>query len=291
VRLATVRLDDQQVAVRVDGDTVVELGAPDVGAVLERRGWRSWAASAEGPRHPAALVDYAPLVPRPSKIICVGLNYRSHILEMGRELPAHPTLFTKFADTLLGARDDLVLPVVSDEVDWEAELGFVIGAPVRWASTEEAATAIAGYTVVNDVSMRDWQWRSTQWLAGKAFDATTPVGPWLVTPDEVDHAADLALRCEVDGQVMQSSRTSDLLFTPADLVAYISQFTTLHPGDLIATGTPGGVGAARSPKVFLQTGQVLRTVIEGVGECVNRCVAEQAGAVTDGRPALAEQRR
>jgi acylpyruvate hydrolase len=237
-------------------------------------------------------VDYAPLVPRPSKIICVGLNYRSHILEMGRELPEHPTLFTKFADTLLGARDDLVLPVVSDEVDWEAELGFVIGAPVRWASTEEAAAAIAGYTVVNDISMRDWQWRSTQWLAGKAFDATTPVGPWLVTPDEVDHAADLALRCEVDGQVMQSSRTSDLLFTPADLVAYISQFTTLHPGDLIATGTPGGVGAARTPKIFLQPGQVLRTVIEGVGECVNMCVAEQPDAVTDGRqPALAEQRR
>jgi acylpyruvate hydrolase len=218
------------------------------------------------------------------------LNYRSHILEMGRELPAHPTLFTKFADTLLGARDDLILPVVSDEVDWEAELGLVIGAPVRWASTEEAATAIAGYTVVNDVSMRDWQWRSTQWLAGKAFDATTPVGPWLVTPDEVDHAADLALRCEVDGQVMQSSRTSDLLFTPADLVAYISQFTTLHPGDLIATGTPGGVGAARNPKIFLQPGQVLRTVIEGVGECVNRCVAEQPDAVTGGIPALAEQR-
>jgi acylpyruvate hydrolase len=291
MRLATVRLGDRDVAVRVDGDVLVELGAPDVGAVLERRGWRSRAAAADGPRHSAALADYAPLVPRPSKIICVGLNYRSHILEMGRELPAHPTLFTKFADTLLGAHDDLVLPVVSDEVDWEAELGVVIGAPVRWASPEEAATAIAGYTVVNDVSMRDWQWRSTQWLAGKAFDATTPVGPWLVTPDEVDHAADLALRCEVDGQVMQSSRTSDLLFTPADLVAYISQFTTLHPGDLIATGTPGGVGAARSPKVFLQPGQVLRTVIEGIGECVNRCVAEQPGTVADSRPALAEQRR
>jgi acylpyruvate hydrolase len=291
MRLATVRLDDRQVAVRLDGDTVVELDAPDVGAVLERPGWWSGAAEADGPRHSAALVAYAPLVPRPSKIICVGLNYRSHILEMGRELPAHPTLFTKFADTLLGAGDDLVLPAVSDEVDWEAELGVVVGVPVRRASTAEAAAAIAGYTVLNDISMRDWQWRSTQWLAGKAFDASTPVGPWLVTPDEIDHAADLALRCELDGQVMQSSRTSDLLFTPADLVAYISQFTTLHPGDLIATGTPGGVGAARNPKIFLQPGQVLRTVIEGVGECVNRCVAEQPGVVTDALPALAEQRR
>ncbi len=208
---------------------------------------------------------------------------------MGRELPAHPTLFAKFADTLLGARDDLVLPAVSEEVDWEAEPGVVVGAPVRRASTAQAAAAIAGYTVLNDVSMRDWQWRTTEWLSGKAFEATTPVGPWLVTPDEVGDAADLALRCEVDGRVMQSSRTSDLLFRPADLVAYVSRITTLRPGDLIATGTPGGVGVARTPRVFLAPGQVLRTVIEGVGECVNTCVAERPGAVT--AAALAEQRR
>jgi acylpyruvate hydrolase len=291
VRLATVRLGDRHAAVRIDGDTAVELDAPDVGAVLARPAWATWAAEADGTRHPAAAVDYAPVVPRPSKILCVGLNYRSHILEMGRELPTHPTLFAKFADTLLGARDDLVLPVVSNEVDWEAELGVVIGVTVRRASADEAAAAIAGYTVVNDVSMRDWQWRTTQWLSGKAFEATTPAGPCLVTPDEVDHARDLALRCEVDGRVMQSSRTSDLLFTPVDLVAYISQITTLRPGDLIATGTPGGVGAARQPKVFLAPGQVLRTVIEGVGECVNTCVAEEAGARAGERRALAEQPR
>src|SRR5205807_3411319 len=223
VRLATIRLGDRTAAVRVEGDTAVELGVPDVRAVLERGEWRSWAAAIDGPRHPSAAVDHAPLVPNPSKILCVGLNYRSHILEMGRELPTHPTLFAKFADTLMGARDDLVLPAVSDEVDWEAELGVVIGAPVRRASSAEAAAAIAGYTVLNDVSMRDWQWRTAQWLSGKAFEASTPVGPWLVTPDEVGDAADLALRCEVDGMVMQSSRTSDLLFRPADLVAYISQ--------------------------------------------------------------------
>jgi acylpyruvate hydrolase len=292
VRLATVRAGGgRTAAVRLEGDAAVELGVPDVRAVLERPGWRAWAASVDGRRHPAAGLDHAPLVLTPSKILCVGLNYRSHILEMGRELPTHPTLFAKFGDTLMGACDDLVLPAVSDEVDWEAELGVVVGAPVRRASIEEAAAAIAGYTVLNDVSMRDWQWRTAQWLSGKAFEASTPVGPWLVTPDEVGDAADLALRCEVDGVVMQSSRTSDLLFGPADLVAYISQMTTLRPGDLIATGTPGGVGAARTPKVFLAHGQVLRTVIEGIGECVNTCVAERQTSPLGAGGTLAEGRR
>lgn len=195
---------------------------------------------------------------------------------MGRELPQHPTLFAKFANTLLGARDDIVLPAVSNEVDWEAELGVVIGAPVRRANVAQAAAAIAGYTVINDVSMRDWQWRTGEWLQGKAFEASTPVGPWLVTGDEVGDAADLELRCEVDGEVMQRSRTSDLLFSPADIVAYISQVTTLEPGDLIATGTPGGVGAARDPKVFLQPGQKVRVTVDGLGECVNICIEEHA---------------
>ena len=291
MRLATIRLDGGTAAVRVDGDVLVELGAPDVRAVLERPDWRRRAAAAGGPRHPAETAEYAPVVPSPSKIICVGLNYRSHILEMGRELPSHPTLFAKFPDTLTGARDELVLPAESEEVDWEAELGVVVGAPVRRASTAEAAAAIAGYSVVNDVSMRDWQWRTAQWLQGKMFEASTPVGPWLVTGDEVDEAADLAIGCDVDGAVMQSSRTSDLLFGPAELVAYVSRITTLRPGDLIATGTPGGVGAARSPKVFLAPGQVLRTVIEGIGECVNVCVAEGTGTATGAGAALAEGRR
>ncbi|MQA12560.1 MAG: 2-hydroxyhepta-2,4-diene-1,7-dioate isomerase, partial [Pseudonocardiaceae bacterium] len=161
------------------------------------------------------------------------------------------------------------------QIDWEVELGVVIGTPVRRASPQQADAAIAGYTVINDVSMRDWQRRTAQWLQGKAFEASTPVGPTLVTGDTLNNAADLELRCEVDGHVMQRSRTSDLLFTPADIVAYISQITTLLPGDLIATGTPGGVGAARDPQTFLQPHQVLRTTIEGIGECLNTCVAEK----------------
>ena len=231
---------------------------------------------------PAAAADFAPLVPRPGKVLCVGLNYRAHIIETGRELPEYPTLFAKFADTLLGARDDLVLPSVSDRVDWEVELGVVIGSPIHRAAEDEAAAAIAGYTVINDVSMRDWQYRTVQWLQGKMFERSTPVGPYLVTPGEVGSAADLEVRCEVDGVVMQQSRTSDLLFSPARIAAYASQAVTLRPGDLIATGTPGGVGEHRKPRVCLRPGNVLRTWIEGLGECVNHCVPEKNGREKNG---------
>jgi acylpyruvate hydrolase len=224
---------------------------------------------------PVADADFAPVVTNPSKIICVGLNYRTHIIETGRELPEYPTLFAKFPETLMGANDDLAIPAVSEKVDWEVELAVIIGAPVYRASAAEARTAIAGYATSNDVSMRDWQRRTLQWLAGKMFSRTTPVGPYLVTADEVDHAADLEIRCEVDGQVMQQARTSDLLFKPADVVAYVSQAITLNPGDLLLTGTTGGVGDARKPPVYLRPGQVLRTYVEGLGECVNHCVPEK----------------
>ncbi len=273
MKLATIRTASGTTAVRIEGGQAVEVGAADVGELLRRDGWADDAATASGARHELADLAYAPLVPSPRKVICVGLNYRSHILEMGRELPTYPTLFAKFASSLLGANDDIVLPSVSDQVDWEAELGVVIGAALRRASPAQAAAAIAGYTIVNDVSMRDWQWRTSEWLQGKAFEASTPVGPWLVTPDEVD-AGHLDLRCDVDGDSRQRANTSDLLFPPAEIAAYISQFTTLEPGDLIATGTPGGVGAGRDPKMFLAGGQTLVTAIEGLGELRNACVTE-----------------
>ena len=224
---------------------------------------------------PAAEADFAALVTRPSKVICVGLNYRTHIAETGRELPQYPTLFAKFADTLMGANDDLAIPAVSEKVDWEVELAVAIGTPVYRASAAEALAAIGGYATSNDVSMRDWQRRTLQWQAGKMFEHSTPVGPYLVTPDEVDHARDLEIRCEVDGQVMQQARTSDLVFTAADIVAYASQAITLRPGDLLLTGTTGGVGDARKPPVYLKPGQVLRSYVEGLGECLNHCVAEK----------------
>jgi acylpyruvate hydrolase len=277
MRFATIRTVDGTSAARLDGDVLLALDAAEVGELL--------AAGGQGPGRPregaapvpVAEADFAPVVPRPSKVICVGLNYRAHIAETGREPPEYPTLFAKFADTLLGARDDLVLPSVSERVDWEAELGVVIGRPLYRATPEQAAAAIAGYTVVNDVSMRDWQRRTSQFLAGKMFEHSTPAGPYLVTPDEVGNAEDLDIGCEVDGVVMQQARTSDLLFGAAEIAAYASQVITLRPGDLIATGTPGGVGDARKPPVYLRPGNVLRTWIEGIGECVNHCVAEKAG--------------
>ncbi len=277
MRFATIRTADGTTAARLDGEVLVPLAAADVTALLAGGDPAAVPQRPGAAPVPASEASFAPLVPQPSKIICVGLNYRAHILETGRELPQYPTLFAKFAGTLLGPRDDLVLPGISERVDWEAELGVIIGRPLYRASREEAAAAIAGYTVTNDVSMRDWQRRTLQWLAGKMFERSTPVGPYLVTGDEVGDAADLEVRCEVDGVVMQQSRTSDLLFGPADIAAYASQAITLLPGDLLLTGTPGGVGDARKPPVYLQPGQLLRTVIERLGECVNSCVAEKAG--------------
>ncbi len=217
MRFATIRTPDGTTAARLDGDVLVPLDADDVGelltgALLTEPGGPAAAERGGAAPVPAAGASFAPLIPRPAKVLCVGLNYRAHILETGRELPEYPTLFAKFAQTLLGSHDDLVLPAVSDRVDWEVELAVVIGRPIYRASPDEAAAAIAGYTVSNDVSMRDWQRRTLQWLQGKMFERSTPVGPYLVTGDEVGDATDLEVRCEVDGTVMQQSRTSDLLF-------------------------------------------------------------------------------
>jgi acylpyruvate hydrolase len=280
MRLATVRTADGTRAARLEGDRLLLLRAPDVGVLLvtTNPASRLDTVMALETTGEIAFTDasFAPLVPHPEKIFCVGLNYRAHILEMSRELPDYPTLFAKFASGLIGAHDDLVLPSVSKAVDWEVELGVVIGRRIRRATLEQAHDAIAGFTVVNDISMRDWQARTTQYLQGKAFDASTPVGPVLVTGDEIGDAVDLEVRCELDGIVMQRGRTSDLLFGPTAVVSYISQFATLSPGDLISTGTPGGVGTGRDPQVFLEPGQVLTTAIEGIGSCVNRCVPEES---------------
>ncbi len=274
MRLATIRTDAGFAAARVDDTDAVEIDAPDVGVLLADPDWRNRAERATGPRHDLIDLNYAPLIPRPEKIICVGLNYRNHILEMGRELPDHPTLFAKYASSLVGAFDDIVLPRVSTMVDWEAELAVIIGAPARHVSVEDAPRAIAGYSVLNDVSVRDYQNRTLQWLQGKTFESSTPLGPELVTLDEFDDPSSLEMTCEVEGQQMQQALTSDLVFGPAALISYMSDIFTLMPGDVIATGTPGGVGHARTPPRYLQDGEVVVTRIAGVGECRNRCRAE-----------------
>jgi acylpyruvate hydrolase len=280
MRLATTRRPDgTTAAARLDGDELVLLPHPSVVALLTERGWREAAAAATGERVALAGADLAPTV-RPTKVFCVGWNYRSHIEEMGRPLPEYPTLFVKVPDTLTGPYDDLVVPKASSAVDWEVELGVVIGTPARRVDRAAAAACIGGYTVVNDISMRDWQNRTPQFDQGKNFEASTPVGPFLVTSDELGDpeergTVDLEVTCRVDGETMQRGRTCDLLFKPADIVSYVSQFTTLHPGDLIATGTPAGVGAGRDPKVFLAPGQVLETAIEGIGTCRNLMVEDK----------------
>jgi acylpyruvate hydrolase len=276
VKLLTFRTPEGTRAGRVEGDEVVALPFADVGELLAA-GALDEAGGLNGARHPLAGLDLAPVVARPGKVICIGLNYASHAAEIGAETPSHPTVFAKYAEALIGAADPILLAPESSKVDWEVELAFVIGRSARRVPAERAVDHIAGYTILNDVSMRDWQFRTGQFLQGKTFEATTPVGPWLVTGDELD-PADLAVRCLVDDEVVQEGRTSDLVFAPAELVAYLSTILTLQPGDLIATGTPSGVGMGRTPERYLQPGQVVRTEIEGIGAMVNRCEAEAVAA-------------
>ncbi|GHD07956.1 fumarylacetoacetate hydrolase family protein [Zhihengliuella salsuginis] len=265
-------------AVGVGHGAFVPLDAPDLGALLAGSDWRqrvdvARASGAAPVRLDEDGVRIGPLVPRAGKVICCGLNYADHITEMGRDLPEYPTLFAKFADTLTGPADDIAVSA-SAQVDWEAELGVVVGRTLTDADETEAEAAIAGYTVANDISMRDWQRRTLQWFQGKAFDATTPVGPVMVTPEEVEStrfAGDgFTVRGYVNGDLVQEGRTRTLVFGPARLLSYISRFTTLRPGDLVLTGTPGGVGMGMEPPRFLRDGDVVATEIDGIGRLENR---------------------
>lgn len=271
MRLATLRTPQGTRAVRVDPNGYCDLGYSDVGQLLAEPDWRARAESAAGTARPVDAADLAPVVGDPGKIICVGLNYRTHILEMGRELPAHPTLFAKFSDSLIGAHDDIVLPPESAEMDWEVELAVILGATVRRADADQAEAAIAGFSVLNDVTARDWQYRTKQWLQGKTFEATTPLGPGLITPDDLDGGATPAvtITATVDGEMVQKAQTSDLVFGAVDLVRYVSAIVPLRPGDVIATGTSGGVGHARTPPRYLTDGMRLVTEIDTIGATEN----------------------
>jgi acylpyruvate hydrolase len=276
MKLATFRHEAGTVAVSVEADgSYVELGHPDVGSLLADGAWRVAAEDRTGTRHDPDSGTLAPVVPRPGKIVCIGLNYRYHIIEMGRDVPTHPTLFAKYPEALVGPTDDIVAAEESGAMDWEAELAIVIGQRVRRASPEQARDAIAGFSAFNDVTMRDWQYRSTQWLQGKTFESTSPFGPVLVTPDELPGSFEPRLRiaCLVNGVKMQEANTSDLVFGPIELVQYVSTIISLNPGDVITTGTPGGVGHAQTPPVHLAPGDVLVTQIESIGELRNAVVA------------------
>ncbi|GAA5156516.1 fumarylacetoacetate hydrolase family protein [Amycolatopsis dongchuanensis] len=214
-------------------------------------------------------VYLCPVVPRPDKIICVGLNYLTHVGETGRDLPDYPVMFTKFASSLIGPRDDILLPAESSQVDYEAELAVVIGRAGRRIPRDQAAEHILGYTVANDVTMRDYQYKTHQWLQGKTWDHSTPLGPYLVTPEEADVSA-AGIRTIHNGRKLQDSDTSRLIFDIPTLIATVSDFTTVLPGDVILTGTPGGVGYRRDPQVFLHDGDEITVEVDGIGSLTNR---------------------
>jgi acylpyruvate hydrolase len=281
MRLATIRTAAGTRAVRIDEGRAVETGDADVRALLERSDWAAHAATAVGPEHDVEGLDYAPLVPAPEKILCIGQNYADHIAEMGNEPPAYPTVFAKFPPALVGAHDDIVLPAVSDAVDYEAELAVVIGRPVRHATEEQAEAAVAGYTILNDVTARDWQFRTSQYLQGKTFERSTPLGPCLVTPDELPSGG-WEISTVIDGETRQHSTTAELVFGVVDLIRYLSTILTLNPGDVIATGTPGGVGHGRKPPLYLTDGATVVTAIAGIGECRNTCRSEPSPGTPGG---------
>lgn len=213
---------------------------------------------------PTDQVTALPVVPNPSKILCVGLNYRDHVTETKRELPTYPVLFNKYASNLIADHDNIVLPPESTQVDFEGELAVVIGRRGRRISEANAGDFILGFTVANDITMRDFQYKTHQWNQGKAWDSSTPLGPRLVTPSEVDidHAG---IRTVLNGQKVQESDLSMLIFAIPNLIATISTFTVLNPGDVILTGTPGGVGFRREPKLLLKDGDVITVEVDGVG--------------------------
>jgi 2-keto-4-pentenoate hydratase/2-oxohepta-3-ene-1,7-dioic acid hydratase in catechol pathway len=210
----------------------------------------------------------------PEKVICIGLNYRDHAAESGVEPPREPIVFSKFASALIGPDEEIRLPGVSNQVDYEAELVVVLGRGGRDIDERDALAHVFGYTVGNDVSARDWQLQKDgrQWLLGKTFDTFAPIGPAIVSRDEVDDPQRLAVELRLNGQVMQRSSTAQMIFSVARLIAYISQVVTFEPGDLIFTGTPPGVGMARKPPVFLKPGDVCEVEIERLGVLRNRCV-------------------
>jgi acylpyruvate hydrolase len=225
--------------------------------------------------------DFGPAVPAPERILCLGVNYSDHAIESRGEVPTWPDVFVRGRGTVLGPYADLVKPAMTERFDYEGELGLVIGAGGRYIPASKALDALAGFVVLNDASARDWQRAGTQWTPGKNFDASMPIGPEVVTTDEVD-VSDVALTTRLNGEVMQSARTSQLIVDVPSAVEYFSSFTTLVTGDVIATGTPGGVGFARTPPVWLTPGDVIEVTVEGVGHIRNRVVAEE-GAPRDWR--------
>lgn len=286
MRLATIQTPAGARAALLHENCCVDLHATDsalpagVRQLLEA-GPDALRAAAKAATHPKAVkhsagsVQFLAPVPDPHKIVCLGLNYRDHAAESGAPIPKDPVLFSKYATALIGHGQAIVLPPVSQEVDYEAELVIVIGKGGRHIKAGSAMSHVAGYTIGHDVSARDWQLKKDQkqWMVGKTFDTFAPTGPALVTADEVPDPHNLPIRLRLNGKTMQDSNTKQMIFPIGEVLAYLSQVFTLEPGDLIFTGTPPGVGFARKPPVFLKAGDVVEVEIEGLGVLRNPVVA------------------
>jgi acylpyruvate hydrolase len=274
VRLANVSLNGDTVAARLEPDGLLyRLKDQDpIGASTDFL--RLTTAVVQGAGIPPEEVRFLPPVLDPGRVICLGLNYRGHVAETEREVPMYPVLFCKWADSLVGAHDDILLPAESSQVDYEAEMAVIIGRPLRRASGSEARGAIAGLTVANDVTMRDYQYKSHQWLQGKAWPRSTPLGPYLVSGDEVDYGRALDISLELNGVRMQHSNTERMIFDVETTLSTLSEFVAFQPGDLILMGTPSGVGYRREPQVFLRHGDEVAVEIAGLGRLCNRVADE-----------------
>lgn len=270
MRFVTFDIGDGPAAGELRGDRVVPLGAPNAGglAALVRAGLSSERASGDG----LALeeVSLLPPIADPSKIVCIGLNYRSHAEEQGAEAPATPTFFAKFANALAAPSATVALPAGSSKVDYEAEVAFVIGEPCRDVPEAEALDRIAGYTLLNDLSARDWQFKTPQWMPGKVFDGAAPCGPALVTPDEAGPHDAIEIALTVNGEERQRATTADLVHSIPALVSHLSMLMTLEPGDIVATGTPAGVGSLRDPRTWLAPGDEIVIDSPQLGTLVTR---------------------
>jgi len=230
--------------------------------------------AADGKRFPLSQVELLPPIPNPGKIVCVGLNYRSHLALLDDPIPEVPILFTKPNTSLIGSGGAIVLPCVTKQVDFEGELAVVIGKKGKYISESAALDYVAGYTCANDVSAHDIEFRTSQWTSGKMQDTFCPLGPLLVTADEIANPNELRLSTVLNGQTMQDESTSDMVFPVAKLISYISSLATLEPGDIILTGTPAGLGCMRRPPAFLKPGDEISVEIEGIGRLANSVIAE-----------------
>ena len=271
----------------VEGTEVVDLGAafagrfPDLKSLIASGDLAQAApVAARAPRVSLDAVKLLPVIPNPGKIFCVGHNYESHRQETGRDKTEHPSIFLRFADSQTGHGQPLLMPAVSTMFDFEGELALVIGKPGRAIAEDQALAHVAGYACYNDASVRDWQWHTSQFAPGKNFPQTGAFGPWLVSADEIPDPSTLSVTTRVNGEVVQSQPTADMIFSVPIIIAYVSAFTPLSPGDVIVTGTPGGVGAKRQPPLWLKEGDRVEVDIPGVGLLANRVHVENRSPPT-----------